>query len=617
MKPHSLRADLTRASLVTTLVAVLLSAGSLFLYELATYRSALVADLRTQADILAHSTSPALVFNDPKVALENLELLKVKPTVRKGVVFDKQGRPFASYSADPAEHGPSALDRALAQAGQRFSGSQLEVTFPVKESGDVVGTVYLLARHDAAQRALTYGAIFMAVSLLSMVLSYFVFGRLQRRVTGPLLEVSGVARQVMEKGDWSLRAPDSQNADISVLVRAFNGMLAEVEARTRLLKQADRRKDEFLATLAHELRNPLAPMTNAVALVTAPTASESVRRRAVGIMDRQLRHMMRLIDDLLDVSRITTGKLLLQKEVVDLAAVLRRTVDDIESLATQRRQSLTLNIDCEPCLAEGDPARLAQIFSNLLSNACRYTGEGGSITAGLSRTGDAALVEVCDTGVGIALEMQQRIFDLFEQADKSLERGNIGLGIGLTLARQLTQLHGGEISVVSGGLGKGSCFFVRLPVAADSSVKSGRPDGMEEGPRRARKLKVLVADDNLDYAQSLADLLEFEGHDVVVVNDGNAALCAALQQAPDLAMLDIGMPGMNGYEVARRIRAAPETVDLPLVAVTGWGQAADREQAFQAGFDRHLVKPVSVDDLMQVLASEEAREPARAEQRKV
>ena len=599
--------------MLTTLVALLLSAGSLLVYEFYSFRDAWVADLRTQAELIARSTEAAVVFNDAKAARENLALLKHQPRVRAAAIFQANGVRFAGFAAGAAEP-PARADRQLLARGSRFVGSTLEVSYPIERDGELVGSVWLQAEHDVWSRAATYAAILLAVTAGSLALAFAVFGRLQRVVTEPLARMTGVAQEVIERRDWSLRAPGSANRDIGVLVEAFNGMLAEVEARTGELERemvvreqaeaelrvVDRKKDEFLATLAHELRNPLAPMTNAVALVRRPGADGESRDKALSILDRQLRHMVRLIDDLLDVSRVATGKLSLHMENVDLVAVLRAAVELAEPAAAARRLTLTGRWPSVPCPMVGDSARLLQVFSNLLNNACRYTPPGGRIEVEAeARPGDVE-VTVRDTGVGIEPAMRDRIFDLFEQADKSLERGNAGLGIGLTLARQLVQLHGGEIEARSEGIGRGSAFVVRLPRAQALAGVVARPP---LSLAAAGALRLVLADDNVDFADSLQTILEMHGHRVVVVNDGEAAVEAVREQHPDAAILDIGMPGLNGYEVARRLRADAATAATPLIAVTGWGQSADKQAAADAGFDRHLLKPLNPDDLLQVLAA--------------
>ena len=615
MTAPTLRGQMTRASMVTTLVALLLSAGALLVYEFLSFRDAWVADLRTQADLIAHSSEAAIVFNDPRAARENLAVLKLRPRVRAAAIFQANGRQFAGFAADKAAAVPTRADARLLAQGSRFVGSTLEISYPIERDGEFVGSVYMSAEHDVWARAATYAAILVVVTLGSLAFAFIVFGRLQGVITEPLARMTGVAQEVMEKRDWSLRAPDSANRDISVLVRSFNGMLAEVESRTGELERemvvrqqaeaelrlVDRKKDEFLATLAHELRNPLAPMTNAVALVRRPSVDGEMRERAIGILDRQLRHMVRLIDDLLDVSRIATGKLSLHMENLDLVAILRAALELAEPAATARRLVVASRLPEAPCPVVGDSARLLQVFANLLNNACRYTPPGGRIDVETRTVGADVEVTVRDTGVGVDPAMQQKIFDLFEQADKSLERGNAGLGIGLTLARQLVQLHGGEIGVVSDGIGRGSTFVVRLP-RAERGAELAAPS-RPAGSAATATLRVVVADDNVDFAESLQAILEMKGHEVTVVHDGESALAAILRRPPDVAVLDIGMPGLNGYDVARRLRADPATASLALVAVTGWGQAADKQAAAEAGFDRHLVKPLAPDELLDVLAA--------------
>ena len=329
----------------------------------------------------------------------------------------------------------------------------------------------------------------------------------------------------------------------------------------------------------------------------------AVREKALAILERQLRHVVRLIDDLLDVSRITTGKLSLQVSHVDLHQVLRSALELIEPTASARQLQVEASIPATACWLVGDSARLLQVFSNLLTNACRYTPEGGRIAVSLQSDGHEVRVDVSDTGVGIEPAMQDRVFDLFEQGDKSLERGNTGLGIGLTLARQLVLLHGGSISVASEGIGRGSTFTVRLPVAGGSP---GQAPAAARAPTPAslQDLRVLLADDNVDFALSLQTALEVTGMQVRTVADGQAALLAARAQPPEVAILDIGMPGLNGYDLAKALRADPATAEILLFAVSGWGQASDKELASQAGFDRHFVKPVPPEMLIEAISEE-------------
>ncbi len=637
----SMRGELVRAAMIASLIAVITSATALLAYEASTYRSALVADMRAQADLLARSTEAALVFNDPREAERTLGVLRLQGRIRAAEVLTADGHPFAWYGVTADEPRPDPAGVTLARANVEFEGATLELVQPILHDDERVGTLYLRATHDIWPRVRSYALILALVFGASLVLAYKLFSRLLTSVTTPLQRMTEVAQQVMASRNWRLRAPETEYADIAVLVRAFNGMLAESQARTgeleaeaaereraeQGLRLADRRKDEFLATLAHELRNPLAPMTNAVALLKAPQADAAARERAREILERQLRHMVRLIDDLLDVSRVTTGKLSLHRQSLDVAALLRHALELAAPMAEQQGVTLSLAVDAGPAAlaVDGDPARLAQVFSNLLNNACRYTEAGGrvDVAAGLKDDADGArvVVTVRDTGIGIDPAMQERIFELFEQADKSLGRGSAGLGIGLTLARQLVQLHGGSIQVASEGVGRGSCFTVRLPAAAGAgsdgaapaswpvapqvpptvSRTAAPPPASPASPARSTDLDLVIADDNLDFTASLSALLEALGHRVAVTNDGLAALQRITEQPPDIALLDIGMPGLDGYELARRLRAGPDTRLVKLVAITGWGQQADREAANRAGFDKHLVKPVDPDALIAVL----------------
>ena len=623
MKATTLRAQLTRAFMLTALVALALNAALIIAYEFDRFRAQAVDELHTQETILAKALVPSLVFNDPDAAVQQLASLSERRDIRMAEVFSSNGRPFARYRADPRDATALPTLNPLPGLGSRFSGDDLELAYDIDHDGERVGTLYLRAHHDVLRRIGSYVAIQMLVIAASLALALLVFGRVQGRITAPISHVARVAQQVMAERDWQLRAPAADTREIAALVDAFNGMLAEMEANSAELgrevaerqraedglRTADRRKDEFLATLAHEIRNPLAPMTNALSLLRRDSVAPAVREKALGILDRQLRHVVRLIDDLLDVSRITTGKLSLQMSHVDLHQVLRSALELIEPTARARRLQLGATIPAAACWLIGDSARLLQVFSNLLSNACRYTPEGGRVDVQASSDATVVRVDVVDTGVGIEPAMQERVFELFEQGDKSLERGNTGLGIGLTLARQLVLLHGGSISVASDGIGRGSTFTVRLPIAGSAPVQLGDATPKLVAARLAG-LRVLVADDNVDFASSLQAALESAGIEVRVAHDGRTALSVARSRPVDIAILDIGMPGLNGYDLARELRGDQATAAIVLFAVSGWGQASDKDLASQAGFDRHFVKPVAPETLLEAIAESVATGPA-------
>ncbi len=388
-------------------------------------------------------------------------------------------------------------------------------------------------------------------------------------------------------------------------LRGFAKVLRDITERKRTeeeLAEANRRKDEFLAMLGHELRNPLAPILNTLHALRQDKAATPAQQQAVGMIDRQVRQLVRLVDDLLDVSRITRGKIHLRKERAQLSTVVNHAVETARPFINARRHHLAVSLPAESVWLEADPARLAQVFANLLNNAAKYTEPGGHIWLTAQREGNEAVVRVKDTGIGILAEMLPRIFDLFTQADRSLDRAQGGLGIGLTLVRSLVQMHEGTVTAVSEGFGKGSEFVVRLPVVPE--VGGLKPEAPAKVPEKERRpLRLLVVEDNVDTAESLAMLLRLYGHDVKVSHTGPAALQAVPVHRPDVVLLDLGLPGMDGYEVARRLREQGEFEKVPLLAMTGYGQEADRERTKEAGFNHHLVKPIDPEKLQDLLVT--------------
>ena len=366
------------------------------------------------------------------------------------------------------------------------------------------------------------------------------------------------------------------------------------------MSEAGRRKDEFLATLAHELRNPLAPIANALEILRLKDPLDADTRWTRDIIDRQVRQLTRLVDDLLDLARITRGKVQLRHERLDLAAVVHSAVEGARPLIDSLHHALTITLPRERLGIDADPTRLTQILLNLLNNAAKYTPEGGRIDVTVARSGDEAVVSIRDSGIGIAAEHLPSIFQMFSQVAPAIERSHGGLGIGLALARGLLELHGGSVEAHSAGLGQGSEFVVRLPLAQSSADASDQPaDAVDRAATLA--CRVLIVDDNRDAADSLALMLALSGHEVHTANDGAAALSVAAATTPDVVLLDIGMPILNGYEVAERIRREPWGQRMILVALTGWGQEEDRRRAVAAGFDHHLTKPADPQRLRPVL----------------
>jgi signal transduction histidine kinase/CheY-like chemotaxis protein len=377
--------------------------------------------------------------------------------------------------------------------------------------------------------------------------------------------------------------------------------ISERKRAEQALREADRRKDEFLAILAHELRNPLAPIRNAVEIMKRQDLADANLAAACRIIERQLQHMVRLIEDLLDMGRITHGRLELRKERVELAAVLQQAIETSRPKIEGAEHRLSIHLPSEPILLEADPVRLAQVFVNLLNNACNYMQPGGEISLSAVPVEAQVEVKIRDTGIGIAAEFIPHLFEIFSRMGSGLERNQGGLGIGLALAKHLVELHGGGIEAASPGPGRGSEFRVRLPVRTQNPVEEEplHARAVADGPAGA--LRILVVDDNRDALESLAMLLRLSGHEVETANDGLAGVETAAHYRPQLMLLDIGMPRLDGYGACRRIRDQTWGSGIRIVAMTGWGQEDDRRKSAAAGFDGHLVKPVAPAALQQLL----------------
>jgi signal transduction histidine kinase/CheY-like chemotaxis protein len=404
--------------------------------------------------------------------------------------------------------------------------------------------------------------------------------------------VVGLANHtVIVRPDGSTVPIDDSAAPIRLGDRIIGAVLIfrDISERRRseqVLRDADRRKDEFLATLAHELRNPLAPIRNAMRIISGQADPDAKVGKAKEVIERQLKHMVRLIDDLMDVSRITRGRLELHRERVDVAVAVNVAAETSQPYLDLKHHVLRIQT-AQGVFVQADATRLAQVFANLLNNSARYSPPGSEISIKMATEGRNAVISVSDNGVGIAATMLPCIFDMFVQLEQKGQRE--GLGVGLTLVKQLVELHGGHVEASSPGEGQGSTFKVSLPLADAPPPEPPRESGVEAA--QTHRARILVADDNRDAADTLSAILELDGHEVRTAYDGMQALQIAEKFAPQIALLDIGMPNLNGYQTARRIREQPWGSSIVLVALTGWGQEQDRRQATEAGFDRHLVKP--------------------------
>lgn len=396
---------------------------------------------------------------------------------------------------------------------------------------------------------------------------------------------------------------EERSTSLETINTALAMEVAERRRAEQRLRDVDRRKNEFLATLAHELRNPLAPIGHATEILARLGDSEEDRPRtaeARKVIERQVFHLVRLIDDLLDISRISHGRIGLRPELVTLASVVESALEAARPLVLKRRHSLGVIVPEAPIVFYADPVRLAQILTNLLSNAARYTECGGTILVEAALENEIAVLRVVDSGIGIAPAALGEIFTMFAQTPEAVALDQGGLGIGLALAKQLAELHGGSLTAASEGLGKGSTFTLRLPVETHSTAAPELPSHVLAAPVTPRR--ILVVDDNVDAAETLAELLGLDGHEVHVAHDGPSAVESARRFSPDVAILDIGLPGFSGLEVARRLREEPSLYGLFLVALSGWVQPEDLVRSREAGFDHHLAKPVDVGTLVRLLA---------------
>jgi len=399
--------------------------------------------------------------------------------------------------------------------------------------------------------------------------------------------------------------PDSKHPEL-ILLAVYD--VSAVRQRADELAELDRRKDEFLAMLSHELRNPLSPILNAALLLRLHSnrnrlqgIENPVVQQSANIIERQVGQLVRIVDELLEVSRITTGRIQLHPERIAVGVVVENALATVRSLIEQHKHELTVSLPAQEIWLHADAARLEQVVVNLLTNAAKYTDPGGHIWVTVQQAGEEAVLRVRDTGVGIAPEILPRIFDLFTQAERSLDRSQGGLGIGLALVQRLVEMHGGTVAA-SSALGQGSEFVVRLPVVPPPQPRASSP-ATETAQPAGPSLRVLVVDDNVDTVTTLALLVQESGHEVRTAYDGSAVLEAALDYRPNLVLLDIGLPGLNGFEVAKRLRQQPALQNAVLVAMTGYGRESDRQRSQEAGFDHHLVKPGDFGKVLQILTT--------------
>ncbi len=533
-----------------------------------------------------------------------------------------------------ARSGSEALERLMAE---EFAVVLLDVNMPGMDGFEVAAMIHEHPRFERTPiifitgvhineldrlRGYTLGAVdYVSIPVVPAIL---------RTKVAVLVELY-CQRRELQRLNRSLTEANARLAEAHSTLQAEK--TRELEELNAALREANRNKDEFLAMLAHELRNPLASIHNAVQLMRNPQLPAAQQDWARDMIERQLGHLTRLIDDLLDVARITRGKINLSREPVPLATLVARAVETVQPLLSRQRHDLVVDVAGEALFIDGDPTRLIQIVGNILSNAVKYTHPGGRIELSAGSRDEHVEIRVRDNGIGIDPGLIPTVFNLFAQASRNEAGNQAGLGIGLALVKRLVELHGGQVEAHSDGLGKGSEFTVKLPrlaralesdiaASANGASANGAPPGADSpadaatagsaaAAASAHQRRILVADDNRDALESLAQLLQLAGHEVYQAADGLEALAVASESRPELVMLDIGMPGLDGYEVARRIRAELWGRSMMLVAVTGWGQDADRRRSREAGFDSHWVKPLDAQKLAALLSVLEPQQSER------
>ena len=604
-RDQPIRRKLLVLTLASSATALVLAASGFLAWDVAQFRTELRQDLDAQAAIVADNSAAPLTFNDTAAAGETLAVMRLRPRVTMACLYDTN-RLFATYYR---ETGPACPPRPPPQ-GQAGWGSYTVVR-PVLLQSASIGTLFIARDLTDLANRLRVGASAVAGLLLVALAAAFVIARrIEHVIAAPLLELADTARAISTGQDDSRRVTPTSNDEVGVVMQAFNAMLDRVNERNAELSRTNRLKDEFLATLSHELRTPLGAVLGWTRVLRTTQPDAAMQQRALDAIERNAHAQAHLIEDLLEISRIVTGKLSLQVQTVDLAEVVDAAVDIVRPAAAAKQIALAADITVRPAMTNGDPDRLQQIVWNLVSNAVKFTPAGGSATVSLTRP-RGFRIRVTDTGQGIDARFLPHVFDAFRQADGTTTREHGGLGLGLAIARQLAELHGGTIKASSDGPGRGSTFEVDLPsvVAVGAAAVRDKPHVDDHrrtaDPQLLRNVRVLVVDDHADARDLLQLTLSAYGADVVSVDSAADAMAQIDRQLPDVVLSDVGMPREDGYEFIRRLRerAIDRGGAVPAIAVTAYASSKDRDTALASGFQAHVAKPFDADDLVEAIAS--------------
>jgi signal transduction histidine kinase/ActR/RegA family two-component response regulator len=629
-----IRRKLLLLTLASSATALALASGGFLAWDITQFRRDLVQDIDAQAAIVADNSAAPLAFRDARAATETLAVMRLRPRVSVACLYDAQGQPFASYVRSPSERCP-----ALQQGQDGVGWSRYTVVRNVTLTRDLVGTLYIerdLA--DLYDRLRAAGIAAAVLLLIAVAAALLVARRIEHTIAAPLLALADTARAVSTGHDDSrIRAPAAAGDEIGSVVEAFNGMLDRIDERSRQLSQtnaelereiverrrveaertaalererdANRLKDEFLATLSHELRTPLGAVLGWARVLRTTRVNDDTRQRALEVIERNARAQAHLIEDLLEISRIVAGKPTLRVRLADLAEIVDAAVEVVRPAAAAKNIELVTDVSVRPALTSGDPDRLQQIVWNLVSNAVKFTPPNGAATIRLTKK-DGFRVEVSDTGQGIDPAFLPHVFDAFRQADGTTTREHGGLGLGLTIARQLAELHGGTITASSPGVGRGTTFLLTLPSVVREPPRGPEPlltTGGDHGDRAdlLRDVRILVVDDQEDARDLLRTMLSQYGALVTAVDSARAALEEIDRRPPDVVLSDVGMPREDGYALIRQLRLRPSNRGgrIPAIAVTAYASVADRATALESGFQAHIAKPFDPAQLARTVAS--------------
>ena len=594
--------SLTLASSATALV---LASGGFLAWDITQFRQELRQDLDAQAAIVAENSAAPLAFNDTQAAGETLAVMRLRPRVVMACLY-KGGQMFATYYRDAGARCPAS------PPGQEAAGPSYQVVRRVTVGSDAVGTLYISRDLEDLADRLRVGAAAVATFLLiALAASFLIARRIQHVIAAPLLELAGAARTISTGQDDSVRVTPTSNDEVGVVIQAFNAMLDRISERNAELSRANHLKDEFLATLSHELRTPLGAVLGWARVLRTTGAEGATRERGLEAIERNARAQSRLVEDLLEISRIVTGKLRIQVRPVDLAEIIDAAIEVVRPAAAAKQIALTTEIAVRPAMTSGDPDRLQQVAWNLISNAVKFTTPGGAVRIRLTRNPGYRIV-VTDTGKGIDSRFLPHVFDAFRQADGTTTREHGGLGLGLAIARELVELHGGTIKARSDGDGHGSTFQVDLPsVIGDVPAETEPPARSAARKTTAidgdllRDLRILVVDDEPDARDLIEMALSQYGAIVTTVDSAAAALSEIDRRLPDVLLSDVGMPRQDGFELIRRVRSRPleRGGGIPAIAVTAYASARDRESVLASGYEAHVAKPFEPEALAQTVAA--------------